>query len=72
MWCLITSSQLKSPPAVRGPVSARTTESISSNYTEFEKAGKNIKHAKNYNNVIEKPFFNTIPLSQVNKSIEGA
>lgn len=66
LWCLITSSQLKLPPSSRGPVSLWTTESICTDYEGFEKSGKKIKEAKNHNNVIEKPFFISIPLSQVN------
>ena len=57
LWCLVQSSRLKTPPSARQPAVLRTTESISSDYERFEKAGKNIKQAKNFNNVIEKPFF---------------
>lgn len=66
LWCLVQSSHLKTPPSFRPPAVLRTTKSISRDYERFEKAGKNIKEAKHFNNAIEKPFFTSIPLTQVN------
>ena len=65
LWCLITQEQLKLPPSTRGPVTARTTKSISEDYEKFQKAGANPKMVKHYNNCVNKPFFPSMPLSQV-------
>ena len=65
LWCLIQSSQLKQPPSTRGPVLPRSTDSICRDYDGFVRAGNDIKQAKFHNNVIQEPFFKSLPLSQV-------
>ena len=49
LWCLVKSDDLKKPPSARQPAALRTTESISSDYERFEKAGKNIKRTRTSN-----------------------
>ena len=67
LWCLIRTDQLKLPPSQCGSVETRTTDSIMRDYHNFVENGGNIKNAKLYNNVICKPFFPSIDLSQVKK-----
>ena len=65
LWCLIKYSQLKQSPVTRGLFVPRSTASICRDYNGFVRAGNNIKEAKCHNNVIQQPFFKSLPLSQV-------
>ena len=64
LWCHIESSALQSPPHIHGAVTPRTDATLASDLQDFQRNGSNIKNAKNFNNVIRKPFF-PIPLTQV-------
>ena len=64
LWCLITADKLRDPPA-DGAVGERTTENIISDNRRYVQAGSVLKNAKLFNNAIQKPFFQNIPLSQV-------
>ena len=65
LWCHIKQGQLIEPPSVRGPVAARTIQSICEDNQKFINAGADLKDAKLYNNCICEPFFKNFPLSQV-------
>ena len=60
LWRLIKQDQLSSPPAVRGPVTCRTVESIVADHQQF-----NLKDVKKFNNCLKEPFFPNFSLSQV-------
>ena len=54
LWCLIPSSSLKVPLAVRGRFKARSLDSLKSGHKEFLSAGGgDIRKAKLFNNVID-------------------
>ena len=64
LWCHITQQELAVPRDIRGLKSCRTLATLHSDWQGFKQAGANLKHAKDYNNVIARPFFE-IPLHQV-------
>ena len=53
LWCHIASDQLRTPLITRGYSPSRTLETLKRDYDRFSQSGGNIKHAKNYNNVIQ-------------------
>ena len=55
---------MKTDPSSRGKSQLRTLDSMKRNLDNFEEAGKNIKNAKLFKNVIAEPIFK-IPLDQV-------
>ena len=69
LWCLIKSSQLKQPPTARGLVSSRSTD-YELDYDGFVRAGSDIKQAKFHNNVIQEPFFKSLPLGLYTTSVD--
>ena len=64
LWCLIKSSDMRTPLSSRGESTRRTVQGIIDDHERFVKAGGDIRKAKEYNNCIAKPFFD-IPISQV-------
>ena len=57
------------PPNVRGPVVARTVQSICDDHEKFVNAGAQLKNVKLFNNCIAEPFFKTFPLTQVHNTL---
>ena len=53
LWCLIQSSSLKVPLAVRGRSTERSLVSLHSDHEKFVSGGSDPKKAKFFNNVIE-------------------
>ena len=65
LWCLIPSSSLKVPLAVRGRFAERSLDSLKSDHGRFlAEGGGDIRKAKLFKNVIEDYFFD-IPLENV-------
>ena len=55
---------MKISPDQRLPTQNRTLESLNSDLAHFHASGSDVKNAKLFNNVIDKPIFN-ITLDQV-------
>ena len=68
MWCHISSSQLATSPSIRGVGRLRTRATLEHDLKAFENDGGNIKKAKQFNNVIRKPF---VPLDLEKASNDG-
>ena len=64
LWCEISSNQLKIPCGERPPSQLRSLQSLRRDYDGFVGAGGDVRHAKDFNNVIQ-PYFFEIPLNQV-------
>ncbi len=62
LWCLVTSEQLRSPPA---NIPSRSTDSIIQDHQRFLAAGGKLKNVKHFNNCVREPFFKGIPLNHV-------
>ena len=62
--CVVTSSEMQTPKAQWGSFPERTLANLKQSYMEFQLAGGNIKHAKEFHNVISPVFFN-IAVNQV-------
>ncbi len=57
LWCLVTSEQLRSPPA------NIPSDSIIQDHQRFLAAGGKLKNVKHFNNCVREPFFKGIPLN---------
>ena len=64
LWCEISSDYLKTPRRERDLSQLRSLQSLQRDYSDFERAGGDIRKAKDYHNVIQPHFFD-IPLNQV-------
>ena len=64
LWCEISSDQLKTPCRERGLIQQRSLQTLQRDYDGFVRAGGDIRHAKDHNNVIQ-PYFLEISLNQV-------
>ena len=64
LWCEIPNNLLKTPHGERAPSQQRSLQSLRRDYDGFMRAGGDIRHAKNFHNVIQ-PYFFEIPLNQV-------
>ncbi|XP_065654588.1 uncharacterized protein LOC124812501 [Hydra vulgaris] len=70
LFCEITSSEMQLNIEARTrPILLRTLATLKSDYEQFKNDGGNIKHAKNFNNVIDEPLFD-IPIEQEGKIAE--
>ena len=64
LWCLIPSSSLKVPLAVRGGLEERSLDSLKSDHSKFlSNGGGDIRKVKFFNNVID--YFFNIPVENV-------
>ena len=72
LWCNITSEQLKIDRETRNStctIAERSLSSLHQKHHELQLDGSNLKKAKLFDNVIEKPFFD-IPLTHVNQPVK--
>jgi hypothetical protein len=53
LWCEISSDQLRTPLHTCGYSLPRTLDTLKRDHQQFLQSGGNIKHAKNFNNVIQ-------------------
>ena len=68
LWCTIRGDEMKVPRDQRSTPSQRSLNSLEADYLQFQANGKgDIRKVKDYNNVMERPFFN-IPITQVSNS----
>ena len=64
LFCTTTKEEMKISQDQRLATQNRTLESLNSDLTRFHASGSDVKNAKLFNNVIDKPIFN-IKLDQV-------
>ena len=57
LWCEIKQEEMKIPKDKRDSTK-RTLYSLETDLAAFREAGGNLKHAKQYNNVIDDVYFN--------------
>ena len=57
LWCEITQEEMKIPKDKRNSTK-RTLHSLETDLAAFREAGGNLKHAKQYNSVIDDVYFN--------------
>ena len=63
--CTIATTEMQLPKCQRGTYPERTLQNLKETYNDFQKAGGNIKVAKEFYNVISEPILN-IKVDQVN------